>query len=390
MFGYACFRSSRLGWLSPVESQPIISDVSLTPATMTTRGVHVGSSKGPISSIPSITLPLVCVNGSDLCGFRVVDIKRSTHVVTVWRRGKSKVKRILGNTPPETLHESIRPTPLPAIRIPTRPSAHLTPPVTLSPRMQPPYDVAEMIIAHLTHDLRTLKACSLTCRSFCIAAAPHLYHTLTFTGGRPEINRSRLEPLSKLHELGLIPLVREIRVKQRDGSSPWFVPHAFSRLDLCHFSAFENIHTLKIQNMEVYRFIPDIGRYFGHLLPTLRSIMLYDPCCTPRQLSYFLSFFANLDDINITIESAVTNVPDTATPVTELVPLSAPKLQGRLALYEFSWIETWTHLITSCGGLQFRHMDLRGSAYCTPLLFEACAETLETLRFHVNDGSVSK
>ena len=209
-------------------------------------------------------------------------------------------------------------------------------------------------------------------------------------GGGGEINRSRLEPLSRLHDLGLASFVREIRVKQWGGSRSWLVPHAFSRLDLCHFSAFANVHTLKVQNMEVYRFAPGAEHYFEHVSPMLRSIVLYNPCCTPRQLSYFLSLFPNLDDINISIESVVTYVPNTIVPDTELVPFSIPKLQGRLALYEFSWVETLTNLISSCGGLRFRHMDLRGSGRCTPLLFEARAKTLETLRLRVDDGSVSE
>ena len=248
-----------------------------------------------------------------------------------------------------------------------------------------PYDIAEIIIAHLTDDIPTLKACSLTCRSLSIAATPHLYHILTLTGGRPEIDRSRLEPLSKLHELGLMPFVREIRVKQGKGSSSWLVPQAFNHLDLRHFSAFANVHTLKIQNMEVYRFIPDIERYFEHFSPTLRSITLRDPCCTPLQLSYFLSFFPNLDDIDIRLAGFAKNVPNTTVPDTELVPFSTPKLQGWLVLYRFGWVETWTRLIASSDSLRFRNMDICRSASCERVLFEACAKTLETLQVHMND-----
>ena len=55
--------------------------------------------------------------------------------------------------------------------------------------------------------------------------------------------------------------------------------------------------------------------------------------------------------------------------------VAVPKLRGRLALYDFRWVETWRHLIASCDGLRFRHMDLRGDASCAPILFEACTET---------------
>ena len=48
-------------------------------------------------------------------------------------------------------------------------------------------------------------------------------------------------------------------------------------------------------------------------------------------------------------------------------------------------VETWTSLIASCGGLRFRYMDLWIVGGCAPVLLEACAKTLETLRFHVAD-----
>jgi len=251
-----------------------------------------------------------------------------------------------------------------------------------------PHDIVEVIVAHLIHHHYTLKMCSLTCRSWYIVAARHLHHTFTFTGSRPEIDRSRLEPLSKLHGLGLIPLVKEIRVKQGSGSGPWFLPWAFSDTDLQYFSAFTHVRTLNVENMQIHRFIPGIERYFEHLSPTLRSVVLYNPCCTPRQLSYFLSLFPNLDDIDIDQTDA--HVPRPTIPDTELVSFSAPKLQGRLTLRGFPWVESWTQLISSRGDLRFRHMDLREVVGCAPVLLEACAETLETLRFNTRDDSVSK
>jgi len=295
-------------------------------------------------------------------------MKLSTRVEAVWNRWKAKVDYLLGNASPDpATHGSTRPT----RSIRSIPSPF-------------PHDIVEMIIAHLVHHRRTLKAYSLTCHSWYTAAVPHLHHTVTLTGGRPEIGRSRLEPLPRLHELGLISFVREIRVKQDPGSSSWFVPQAF---DLRYFSALANIHTLSLENMQIHRFIPDTEHYFGNFSPTLVSITLYDPYCSPQQLSHFLSFFPNLDDIGIRISH--THTLDTTVPDMELVPFSKPKLRGRLALYNFPWVETWTHMIASCGGLRFHHVDLRKSASYAPLLLEACADTLVTLRFDPTDGPVS-
>jgi len=304
-------------------------------------------------------------NDSDFCAVRTIGTNLSTRVATVWYRGKVKVDRLLGD-PPGT-------------RITHEQSRHF------------PYEIVEMIIAHLINDLDALKACSLTCRSWYIIMVPHLHHTITLKRERrghphPPPTRARLKPLSKLHQLGLAPLVKEIRVEQRRDMIRWFTPKAFGRCDLRHFSAFANVQTLRLQEPDINRFIPGIKRHFGHFSPTLRSITLYNPHCTPQQLSHFLSFFSNLDDVELRCTVAFYAAP------TKLVPFStpAPKLRGRLALYDFHWVETWGHLIATCSGLRFRHMDLREDASCAPILFEACAETLETLRFNVPAASDSK
>jgi len=296
-------------------------------------------------------------------------------MATVWRRCKAKFNRPLGSAPLETCttHES-------------------------TPRL--PYDVMEIIISYLIHDVEALRACSLACHSWNTIAVPHLQHILTtltlrretpsFTDDNlnPPSARDMLRPLSKLHELGLIPLVKEIRIEQWGGAGSWFVPKTFSRSDLRYFSAFTNVHTLKFRGVEINRFIPGIEKYFKHFSPTLRSIALFNPYCTPRQLSHFLSLFSNLDDVEIWYGRGClsnTRISDAG-----LVSVSAPKLRGRLALRDFRWVETWTDLITSCGGLRFRHMDLRESTTCTPVLLEACAGTLETLRIKVADGSAGE
>ena len=245
-----------------------------------------------------------------------------------------------------------------------------------------PHEIAEMIIAHLIYDLRALKAYSLTCRSWHFVAFPYIHRTLVLGRSFPH---DGLEPLSRVHELGLAPLVQEIRVERLPAVDNWFVPQAFGRRTLRYFSTFANVHTLGLQRVEIFRFFPHIERYFGQFSPTLRSIVLSDPHCTPQQLSHFLSLFSNLDDIRICglfTHESYTTFPD-AIPI----PFSTTGLRGRLSLGWFSYADTWTHLITSCGGLRFHRMELWESARCVPTLLEACAKTLETLRFHATDGS---
>ena len=281
--------------------------------------------------------------------------------MAVWRQGKAKVNRALGS-------------PLPGTHTARESTCRL------------PYEIVEMIVACITHRA-TLKACSLTCRSWYIVTAPHLYHTLVLgVTKKPTIPHLEEKPLSRLHGHRMPLAVKEIWVRQE--LLRWFSPQAFSRSDLRNFSAFSHIRTLRVQKLEIYRFMPDIERYFGHFSSTLQSITLYQPVCTPRQLSHFLSLFSNLD--NIEISGGYRPRLKRTLPDPELVPFSAPKLRGQLELYASHWAEIWTYLINLCGGLQFHSMDLRRAASCAPILLEACAKTLETLRFYAADHSVGK
>ena len=282
----------------------------------------------------------------------------STRMENIWQRGKTKATNLLG-----------------VMVSRAHATQESTPPL--------PYEIVEMITAHLVHDIPALKACSLTCRTLYAVTVPYIHHTLTLGRGIG----GKLNPLSELHELGLMGFAKEIRVKQLpDGS--WFTPEALSSFNLRHFSAFANVHTLRLQRLEIHRFIPCTGRHFEHLSPSLRSIMLFKPRCTPQQLLYFLSYFPNLDDIEI---RQVLHTHGPTYPAPNLPPFSAPKLRGQLTLCDFSWIEIWTRLVTLCGGLRFRYMDLCNVAGCTSVLLDACVETLETLRFNVTDSdTVSK
>ena len=232
----------------------------------------------------------------------------------------------------------------------------------------------EIIIAYLIHDIQALKACSLTCYTWYTVAVPHLHRIFVFKEADAGQDHDRLKPLSRRHALGLLPLVKELRVEQ-SLTHRWFLPQSFNRRTLRYFSAFTSVQSLTLQQLDIHRFIPGIERYFGHFSPTLRSITLEAPRCTPRQLSHFFSLFANLDDIEVRLFlQARSSIPDGP-----LTPFSAPKLRGQLSLSSFTAVETWEDLAASCG-LRFRCIHLYPVSKCAPILLSACAETLETLR----------
>lgn len=274
-----------------------------------------------------------------------------------WHRSKAKITRLLSHTPSETSA--------------TREGAYRL-----------PFDIVEAIIAYIAHDLKTLKACSLTCRFWYTIAVPHIHHTLILKDNMFETVHRKFKPLPKLHELGLIPYVKEIRVRQLAGPGGWFGPEAFTHSDASYFFTFANVHTLLIQGLNIDRFVPGIERYFLQFSRTLRTISLYYPTCSaPRHLSHFLSLFPNLE--NVEIRQFFTH--DIVAPGSELATLSKPKFGGQLTLHDFLSAEAWTYLIDACGGIRFRHMVLRKVGPCAPILLGACAETLETLRVYLTE-----
>lgn len=297
------------------------------------------------------------LGGADPCAVRTTGSNSSNRATKTWHRIKAKISRLLRNAfaNTRTVQEWTR---------------HL------------PCELVEMIITHLTDDLHALKACSLTCRSWYTIALAYVHHTLVLRGSACGSFRSGLDSLSNLHKLGMIPLVKEIRVVLSEDTDVSFGPEVFAPSDLLHFSAFTNVHTLRIRALDVDRFIPVIGAYFQQFSSTLRSISLYHPTFSaPQYLSCFLSLFPNLDDVEIRWPSPFS----TTIPGTEFMPFSAPEFRGRLVLEVFPVIETWTHLISMGGVLRFNHMELR-EVEGSPILLEACAETLETLRIYMSDN----
>lgn len=239
-----------------------------------------------------------------------------------------------------------------------------------------PYELVEMIIDHLIYDIPTLKACSLLGNCWYIVAAPHIHRTFVIRGGK----RCNLKTIPKRRERGLLHLTQEIQIRQYPGGPNWFRLEFFRRLDARHFFAFDNIQSLSVQCLDISGFLPRPHHYFHRLSPTLRSLTLDTPLCTPRELYMFISLFPNLDDIEIRSYTR----PEYGYPDRALVPYHIPKFQGQLTLRSFYMAEVWQYLAAPCG-LRFRSIHFHPVPSYAPFLFAVCAETLETLRIEPYD-----
>jgi len=236
-----------------------------------------------------------------------------------------------------------------------------------------PQEILEIIIADLGDDI-------WSCYSWYLVAVPRLHHTLTVDRYSMDPGRRELRPLAKLHKMDLLPFVKKllIRVSPYD---PWLSPRKFDRKTLRYFSALTNIQQLRIENLDLLKFMPGVERYFGHFAPTLRCISLTISSGSQRQLLYFLALFPNLDDIEIEYHSTTDSGAAVNRDSEVAVPFSVPSLRGQLKLTRFPSEPVSRDMITLFGGLRFRRLDLlrvEGSR----LLLEACADTLRMVRVY--------
>ena len=250
-----------------------------------------------------------------------------------------------------------------------------------SPITELPQDVVEIVISHFIYDIHSLLACSLTCHSWYIAAVPHLHHTLTTDNLiSPDLRNSWPRPLKRLHKLGLLPLVRQLRIRREICESLTAHP-LFNQHTLRYFSMLTNLQELGIDYLNASCPGPTTKQCLGHFSPTLRLLALTQPRGTCWQILYFIGLFPNLQDLKINrlFLRDEENMADAT-----LVPLSIPPLQGWLTLVDVTGKSLVKGMITLFGGLRFRHMDLF-QVKCMQLVLHTCAETLETLRLYPTD-----
>ena len=255
-----------------------------------------------------------------------------------------------------------------------------------SPFAKLPTEIVEVIIVHLIYDTPSLIACSLTCYSWYITTVPHLHHTLVTPITRWMLNKQFTwpKPLPHMHRLGLLPLVKKFHVRSRRPNSylNGFTPQLFNYFILYRFTALTNVQELGIDYLDLPKFMPRIRRYFGHFLPTVRSLALRAPKGSRRQIIYFIGLFQHLEDLKLIyyLDDSQDEPVDDLT----LIPVSTPPLRGRLTMISFTRVKLLKDMIDLFGGVRFRHMDLCNVAGMR-LLLDTCAKTLETLRLYPSD-----
>ena len=251
-----------------------------------------------------------------------------------------------------------------------------------SPATRLPLEVVEIIMAYLTYDTRSLHACSLICYSWYIAAVPRLHHTLTIYTFSEDPKFLWPGPLRHVHTLGLLSLVKELRVHGNNDNRAGLSPKLLNRCTLPRFSALTNVRELKIEYLDIPNFMPRILQNFRHFLPTVRSLILREPRGSHRQIIYFLGLFQHLEDVGLNYDWS--RVLEEQTDDLALIPPFIPPLRGWLIMTCFGGVSLLKDMIDLFGGIRFRYVGLYDVGG-TQLLLDACAKTLETLVFDPND-----
>ena len=248
-----------------------------------------------------------------------------------------------------------------------------------SPAARLPLEVVEIIIAYLRYDTHSLRACTLTCYSWYIAAVPHLHHTLTTSIYSWDRKTRWPNPIRYTHMLGLLPLVKEFRVRERYDE---LSPKRFNCCILRQFSALTNVQKLEIGRLDIPSFMPRIQRYFRHFLPTVQSLVLGEPEGSRRQIIYFIGLFQNLQDLEFYDRLGFREGPGGDS---TLIPAFVPPLRGWLRLLHFNDADLLKDMIDLFGGIRFRYMNLY-QVHGMRSLLHACATTLECVVFDLTDS----
>ena len=241
-----------------------------------------------------------------------------------------------------------------------------------------PLEVVDIIVAYLVHDLPSLRACSLTCYSWYIAAVTPLHHPLvintwTYSYVSP---LQGLEPIRRMHSLGLLPLVGSLEIKGYYGAV--ISAKLFCHQTLRPFMALTNVQALTLTYLDIPSFIPQIRQYFGHFFPTVRSLRLGLPKGSNRQILFFIGSFQYLQNLWL-CDNELPSWGIGRGDDLKLVPTFTPPLQGQLTAWPWGRENFFRDMADFFGEIRFTEMRVF-NAVETKFLLRACAKTLRTLQ----------
>ena len=176
-----------------------------------------------------------------------------------------------------------------------------------------PREIVEAILGFLHKDIKTLKACSLTCRALFSAARGSIHRKVKLTKEKvyppPKLvdriaakvsqgqrdHEVHLRYLSMARKRGLLGYAQELVIDIR----PSFTPEAL-KVYLPHFLSFVQVRSLEIRRLDLRSFLPVFERCFAQFVPTLRRLHLPDVVGNTQEVVEFTSKFPHLKFLTLT------------------------------------------------------------------------------------------
>ena len=236
-----------------------------------------------------------------------------------------------------------------------------------------PQEIVDRIIFMLRNDLKSLKGCSLTCKTMFFSARSlihwkiyltreHNWEVLTIPEMHRYINGDRrgiaVKMLSGIASCGLFPYARHLYIHINENFTPANL-QPFNN----HFQRFHQIQELSIYWLHTPDFLEQFDDFFPNFVPTLRSLHLDMPTGDSRDILDFICRFPHLNDLSFRISPENSINWDTWKSPSLPAVKKIPPFRGRLKL---CGIGEWhgggyivQQLISLHGKRRFRFIDFR-------------------------------
>jgi hypothetical protein len=245
-----------------------------------------------------------------------------------------------------------------------------------------PQELVDEILTYLEDDFSSLMSCSKSCKALFCSARPFIYRTFCLTRDTTDtyrsgsLNRGTFDTLRLAERAQILQYTTKLFIRLGDK----FVPENLQP-HLRYFYVMRGITSLTIHRLDVASFLPALDKWFGHIIPTLRSLTLIDAKAPAEDVFHLVLRFPLLQDLYLTEFSQ----PDYRLPRSYIPPelTISPPLNGTLKLLgTYSSNNFIRSLVSAPGGIHFRSVEVEdvGMIWFQALI-DACSKTVETITF---------
>ncbi|KAF9650458.1 hypothetical protein BDM02DRAFT_3185306 [Thelephora ganbajun] len=246
-----------------------------------------------------------------------------------------------------------------------------------------PQELVNEILTYLKDDYSSLVSCSESCKALFCSTRPLIHRTLCLSTGysidrycSSPSNRTQLDNLRLAEQAQVLQYTTRLIV--RLGVD--FVPENL-RPHLRYFRAMQGITSLEIYLLDAASFLSTFDECFGHIVPTLKSLILISARDAIGDTFHFVSRFPSLQDLDLTQFSLARH--NSSQPYTPPKIMTPPPLNGTLRFRgTYPSIEFIQSLLKVPGGIHFRSVEM-GDTRKVPLqmIIDACSSTIESITF---------